>query len=223
MAQHVDRFLALLKWPFAFIALLFLPGAVIEIWDRMLEMATHATRYPSFLLGILAYIGAWLLWFRKRIWGSAFSTLEHELTHALFGLLTFRIIRGIKISWSGGGHVRFKGAANWAIFIAPYWFPTLTVAMVPVIFFVEDLQVQTAMAVLGATVGYHLCSTWNEVHPGQSDLKKVGFLFSLATLPFLNLLSYGSILSYMMDGWTGISRFIAAIFSRPLDWAQFIT
>ena len=126
---RVDRLLRWLKWPFAILAVLVLPSVVVECWRQAHLLGSHAGLYPVFVLGGLAYILGWMLWFRKRVWGSAFTTLEHELTHALFGLLTFRLIRGIRISWSDGGHVRFRGEANWLILIGPYWFPTLTVAL----------------------------------------------------------------------------------------------
>ena len=217
MAERIDQFLALFKWPFA----LHSHPLPARCSHRTLASgAGHGPLTPTDIrVSCWGLQSTWedgYFWFRKRIWGSAFSTLEHELTHALFGLLTFRIIRGIKISWSGGGHVRFKGAANWVIFIAPYWFPTLTIAMVPVIFFVEDLQVQIAMALLGATVGYHLCSTWNEVHPSQSDLQKGGIHLLWVTLPFLNMLAYGAILAYMLDGFSGIMELCLRHLQPPL-------
>ena len=218
MAGRIDAILTLIKWPIALLALIYLPAAAQALLGQGKAMASKAHLFPAFLIGCGAYSAAWLMWFRKKIWGSAFSTLEHELTHALFGLLTFRIIRGIRISWSGGGHVRFKGAANWLIYIAPYWFPTLTLAILPVIWVVGSQQEHIANLLLGASVGFHLCSTWKEIHPGQSDLQKVGFTFSLCVLPVLNLLSYGSILAYMLGHFRGVGSFWIDILQQPTDW-----
>jgi hypothetical protein len=223
LADRTDQLLSLTKWPTAALALILLPGIGFEFVEVCQEMATKATLFPSFLLGCAAYIAAWWLWFRKRIWGSAFSTLEHELTHALFGLLTFRIIRGIKISWSGGGHVRFAGRANWLIYIAPYWFPTLTLALIPVVWLVETQHQQTALALLGASLGFHLSSTFREIHPSQSDLQTVGFAFSLCVLPVLNLLSVGAIIAYMLGGFGGVGDFIVDGFEQTLSLAEQLT
>ena len=218
MADRIDAMLKILKWPLAILALIYLPAAAQALVGQSKTMASKTHLFPAFLLGCGLYNVAWVLWFRKKIWGSAFSTLEHELTHALFGLFTFRIIRGIRISWSGGGHVRFKGAANWMIYLAPYWFPTLTLALLPAIWLVGSQQEHIANLLLGASVGFHLCSTWKEIHPRQTDLQKVGFFFSLCVLPCLNLLSYGSILAYMLGSFRGVGQFWLDILQRPTNW-----
>ena len=148
------------------------------------------------------------------------STLEHELTHALFGLLTFRMIRGLNITWSRGGHVTFPGQVNWLILVAPYWFPTVSVAFALALSLVDPQHAEAVNLGLGVSVGYHLTSTWRETHPGQSDLRRVGMGFCWCILPFLNLVSYGGLLAFVVYGSDGAVDHLADVFQRSLAVAQ---
>jgi hypothetical protein len=85
---------------------------------------------------------------------------------------------GFRASLRGGGHVRYLGRGNWLISIAPYFVPTLSLLALAVIYFLPERHLAIGSAALGATVSYHLVSTWAETHRNQTDLREVGFLFS---------------------------------------------
>ena len=173
-----------------------------------------------FILGFVGYVVGWWLLFRKRSWGSAFSTLEHELTHALFAVLTFHRVKSIKTTWDQGGVMHFEGGGNWLIMIAPYFVPTLSLVVMAVMFFLDDGGPRWLHIGLGATVSYHATSTWIETHREQTDLQEVGFLFAFLFLPAANVLSYGLIFAVVVGGWHTGSGYLSAACSSALALAS---
>ena len=220
MAPAIDQFLAAAKWPFAVLAVLLLPGAIVELFHVLGTLASAPIHYGPFLVGGVVYYWLWKHFFRKRSFGSMLSTLEHELTHALFGLLTFRMIRSLNVTWNQGGHVTFPGRVNWAILIAPYWFPTATFFLFFMITLGGISITPAWSAALGVTVAYHLTSTWIETHSEQSDLRKVGFPFCWCSLPFLNVWAYGMVAALVTGGSSGAFDFSSRVFERTLRMGQ---
>jgi hypothetical protein len=212
--------LSAIKWPFAVLTVVLLPGAALELVELLGRLTSAPTRYGPFLLGAGLYFWAWKNFFRKRIFGSMLSTLEHELTHALFGLLTFRMINGIKVTWNKGGHVTFPGPVNWTILIAPYWFPTATFVIFVILAVGGFTMSPVWGAALGVSVSYHLTSTWIETHAEQSDLRRVGFPFCWCTLPFLNVWAYGMVAALVTGGPSGATAFCYRVFGRSLQIGQ---
>jgi hypothetical protein len=219
MAGYIDRALALLKWPVAILALLTLPGLYRALASLTLSVARSPAPLYLFLLGLTGYLAAWWLVLRRPSLGSWFSTLEHELTHALFALLTFHRVTGLSATWRSGGRVTFLGRGNWLISLAPYFFPTLSAALLIALWLAGGAPPPAAQALLGATVGYHAASTTQELHRHQPDLKQVGLPFALCLLPPANLLALGYVVSFAQGGAGRASGFIARVFSA--SWAFF--
>ncbi|MAW51196.1 MAG: hypothetical protein CME01_00050, partial [Geminicoccus sp.] len=197
-----------------------LPGAVVELFHVLGSLTSSPTRYGPFIIGGWIYFWLWKHFFRKRAWGSMISTLEHELTHALFGILTFRMIRSLNVTWNQGGHVTFPGRINWLILIAPYWFPTATFVIFIALFLTSASMSPAWSAALGVSVSYHLTSTWIETHAEQSDLRRSGFGFCTCTLPFLNVWAYGVVIALVTGGMSGAGQFSVNVFQRSLNMAQ---
>jgi len=220
MQRLINALVNGLKWPIAAAALLSLPGSLTSMQpalNRLLEVPEHAL---PFVLGFGGYIVGWWLFFRKHIWGSAFSTLEHELTHALFAVLTFHRVKSIKATWRQGGVMQFEGGGNWLITIAPYFVPTLTLVVLAVMFFLDGGGPRWLHIGLGATVSYHATSTWRETHREQTDLQEVGFLFAFLFLPAANVLSYGLIFAIVVGGWPAGIEYLSAAYSSALTLAS---
>jgi hypothetical protein len=220
MKTTVDQFLSFTKWPTALFAVLLLPGAILGLLDLLTQLLQHPLKFGPFFGGALAYYFGWKWFFRRRAWGSMLSTFEHELSHALFALFTFRVPRSIRVTWNQGGHMTHSGRSNWLILIAPYWFPTATFATFAVMLFLPAESIPTASIFLGASVSYHLTSSWIETHPEQSDLRRAGFGFCWCVLPFLNVWAYGMILAFLVGGGRGAAEFSAEVFGRSLSVVQ---
>lgn len=49
---------------------------------------------------------------------------------------------------------------------------------------------------LGASVAHYVLATWSQTHRHQTDLREVGWLWSLLFLPAVNAFVLGLVLSY---------------------------
>ncbi len=195
------------KWPLGLAMMIVLPGAVTGFGEVYITVAHNPEPFWPLMAGLAGYVVAWRVVLGKRWAGSAFSTLEHELTHALFAILTLHPVVGIRATWSRGGHTQFRGSGNWLIYLSPYFFPTISVFLVALRLVVPESAATGLSVAIGASIGYHILSTWRETHPGQTDFQKAGRTFSFLFLPGANLLSYGFLLSAVVDGWTGASQY----------------
>jgi hypothetical protein len=206
----IDRLLNWLKWPTAVLSIALLP-AVVPASVRLLRLvSSQPAAIAWFTAGLAGYGVLWWQFFRRSRF-SFLPTLEHELTHALFALITLHPVTRLRAKWSGGGYVEFKGRGNWLITAAPYFFPTVCVVLLPVCHFVPTLTEWPGDLLMGAAFAWHITSTFRETHPGQSDLKQLGWLFCLAFLPTANLVSLGSLLSFVHGGSGQLWWFLTAL------------
>ena len=88
MTGVVDRIVSLLKWPTGLLSLGLLPGVALGVFEVLGRVLHNPQPIMLFGIGFTIYYLVWLLFFRRRITGSLFSTFEHELTHAIFAWLT---------------------------------------------------------------------------------------------------------------------------------------
>jgi hypothetical protein len=218
----VDRVINILKWPTAVVLVLLLPASLQAFWGALVLIFGNLEREWPFLAGFLAYWLVWLVALRRPAWGSWFSTLEHEFTHAIFAMMTGHRVRGLRTSWSRGGEISFTGRGNWLIAIAPYFFPTLTVLVALALSLVPGDFPSWAGLVLGLTISYHATSTYHETHREQEDLKRVGWIFAFAFLPAANVLSYGILLAFAAGGLSAAGDFAAAVWTHAGDTVEFI-
>jgi hypothetical protein len=209
---HIDRIVNWLKWPVAAVAVLLLPNSVLASLDLLRKVVADPRPVWPLLAGLGLYGLVWWRFLRRPVFGSFVSTLEHELTHAIFALVTLHKVTGLRATWWRGGHVSFQGTGNWLITIAPYFFPTICLFILTASLFLPAAILSPVGALLGAAIGYHITSTYRETHAGQSDLKKVGWLFCLLFLSTANIISYGVLLSFCYGGTPHLLAFLRATF-----------
>ena len=205
MTLLIDKIINFCKWPVAIIAVLNIPS----LFSRDLELL-GSSLYPQtwpFWIGTIGYIVLWKLFFSGRGWGSSLPTLIHECIHALFAWATLHRVVDLEVRWNSGGHVRYVGGeGNWLITIAPYFFP-LALLLALLLSSVVNMSEITRLLVLGIVFGFEIVYTWREIHPNQTDLHKVGFVFAFAFLPSALLFSYGAVLSYAIGGFLQLHWF----------------
>lgn len=154
------------------------------------------TRLISFGIGFLLFLAFWIV-FRRAL--QVVCTFEHELTHLIFGLLFLKRPHAFVVTLREGGHVKLSGS-NFLIMLAPYFFPTISYFMLPIAFFIPKRSMSIYLSILGASVAFHLVSTWRDLHWEQSDLHKAGIVFSVLFLPVANVIFYGALLSLVIGG-----------------------
>ena len=126
--QKAALFLALCKWPLALACAAFLPATALSLFVQVKTFSTGVAHLWPIVIGVAAYMVLWYVLIRRT--GVDFlSTLEHEITHCIFAWLTFNRVVALRATLKSGGHMRYLGTPNWLIQTAPYFFPTVTVAM----------------------------------------------------------------------------------------------
>jgi hypothetical protein len=206
MPGIVSTAVSVLKWPAGLAVALLTPAAARGVWDLLGEAWRADLWWSPFGLGFAGTVVCWAALHRLRF-VRFWSTMEHELTHALFAWLTFVPVLELR-STDGSpeartddslGHVRL-GGSNWLILTSPYFFPTAAVALLVAVALLAAEPTVLARVLLGAATAYSLCSTWQETHPGQSDFRHAGRIFCVLLLPGANLLCYGALLANELGG-----------------------
>ena len=211
IANTIDLVLHWLKWPVACFALFLLPGTIFASFDLIRRITGLPGLIWPFISGCMLYALLWRLAFRHRVFGSLLSTFEHELTHALFALATFHPVTEFRVTAYRGGHVSVRGQGNWLITISPYFFPTACVFVGLMSWLISVDSTGWSSGLMGFAFAYHVVSTKEETHPGQSDLRRVGFLFAAMFLPTAVLVSMGSVVAFACGGWELLSSFLGDI------------
>jgi hypothetical protein len=210
LSDGTDTVLNLLKWPLAVCSvLMFLPALRVSL-DIIMELIRNIGSMLPFICGMAIYGLLWV-WLIRGWRVTFFSTLEHEITHAIFAWMTFHRVTGLKSTWKQGGHVTYRGKGNWLITSSPYFVPTICLFMIILFAWTPVVSVPVANALIGAGFAYHATSTYRETHRGQSDLKELGFPWCFLVLPTANLVVNGLVLAYALGGTAGIGSFVGNI------------
>ncbi|MBU1221031.1 M50 family metallopeptidase [Myxococcota bacterium] len=208
LSKKIDTGFAFMKWPVGAAAGLLMIPALWAFGASVIKMIQRPGVSIPFGIGFGGYFVLWKLFFRSRSFGSVFSTFEHELTHALFAWLTLHRVTNLRVTWSSGGSVSFTPPGNWLIYLAPYFFPTITFMLLP---FTLSGASSVFIAAVGVSASYHMTSTWIETHFSQTDIQQTGFLFSFLFLPTANFICYGVIISVLMEKGHGFGAYFSQL------------
>lgn len=173
--------------------------------------AAIALNHP--LLRGLAILGSGIL--ARWVLAKAFTqdplefldTLEHELTHALFGYLTGHPPISLKATLRKGGNV-VLGGRNPFIVLSPYTVPLFASIAALALPLLSAEARDLGRWLWPALLGSYLFRWFREMHPGQSDFAEYGMVFSFLFIAFwLPLLLLGLL---VWTGWLGDS-FVASV------------
>lgn len=211
MNKFLDKFIDLFKWPIAFYMLLSTP-AICSSFHIFKVVNINSI---SLFTGLVFFV------FSKVMMDPSVRTsmqvIAHELTHTFFAFLTFHKVSNIRIHPDDtGGEMVFQGKGNWLIIIAPYFFPLFCVIYMCLMNFLPSQFV--FHFILGYFLGYHIDTVCSQIHPEQTDLQKVGYVFSFIFLPGINLLTIGSILAFNLKGLRGILDYFLLINQINMDY-----
>lgn len=200
MAKILDRLIDFFKWPVALYMFISLPGLIASF--RFFQISNM--KNISLLCGLVFFI------FSKTMMDQSVRTsmqvIAHEFAHTFFALITFHKVKHIRLHPDDtGGEMGFIGQGNWLIVIAPYFFPLFCLIYMVMMFFLPDQLIYNA--ILGYFLGYHIDTVASQIHPEQTDLPKVGYVFCFVFLPGINLLTIGSILAFNTKSLEGIINY----------------
>jgi hypothetical protein len=186
-----------------FIPLCYFYGA--ELIDLIRLISLKNSVHLAFMA---AFAGSTLLFLIFLGRGSFISIFEHELTHNLWAILTFRKPVGFQVFKGQGGRFYAEGKDNYMITLSPYFFLTLSFLFLPLFLVIQPSYHKAFMIILGILTGFHTSTTIKETGLRQDDLHTFGILFSLIFILLGNIISYGIILSFVTGGWEGIKEFL---------------
>ena len=174
----------MLKWFKTIVALLLLPlcvGATEALWRVINASGKADTIWVATLAGAGCWLSIYLL-LPKPMW---VYVVGHELTHALWTWLLGGRVKGFKVTGNGGHVIVTK--SNFAIALAPYFFPLYAVLVVGAFVAGNLMWSWHRYAVwfhllLGAAYAFHLTLTCHILKTEQSDITEQGYLFSAVVI-----------------------------------------
>lgn len=190
--SSMNQSIKFLKWPFLLWLLLCLPAVLKLTVDSLAWLYKQPVLLGFVTVGMAIY--AALVWMLNRTGSqsgslSVLMTLEHELAHAMFALLTFNGVRSVHASAGEGGHVRLSGG-NWLVTAAPYFLPLPVLVLWPVFLVSVRPYSRTLLVVLGVALAFHVHATWRETRFVQPDLQELGKTFSILFLPLAHVFTF---------------------------------
>ncbi|CAN5920036.1 hypothetical protein BH11MYX3_BH11MYX3_34370 [soil metagenome] len=193
-SSGLDRVIGWLKWPVAFISLIFLPGMFYALSFVARDIAHRPSALVPLLVGAAAFLVVWLVLLLPKTSRHYLVTLEHELTYILFSLVTLHRVAGVRAALVGGGHARYEGRGNWLIAIAPFVVPVFSIIVVVIASGVH--QPRVISGVLGFTLTWNVIGNWATAHRHHGDHREAGRIFSFLFVTCANLLVLGLVLAY---------------------------
>ncbi len=199
MSHLFDKIINFVKWPLAWYILILTPALIYSFRFFQINVKMFV-----FLAGVVLFV------FSKTMMDATVQTsmqvVAHELTHSFFALLTFHKVKHIRLNPDDtGGEMGFVGEGNWLIIIAPYFFPLFCFIYICVMSFLPGQLIWNF--ILGYFLGYHIDTVASQIHPDQTDLKKVGYKFCFMFLPGINLLTIGSVIVYNNNGLSAVLKY----------------
>jgi len=117
------------------------------------------------------------------------DTLEHEFTHAFWGLLFLNPPGKVQAASDGNGFVEFRGS-NRLIWLSPYFFPLWAVVMLPLYLISVDEYLFAIRILHAAVLANYFLRLSRELRIWQPDIKQSGLfssaLWILALLPLFS-------------------------------------
>jgi hypothetical protein len=190
-----------------------------ETLQTLYRTSYASPRVIAFIVGAAAFIPVWVLfwrWLREPL--EFFVTMEHEFAHLLVGLLFLKAPISFTANRDGNGEVELNGC-NFLIRLAPYFLPTISLLLLPVLFLVRREYALVTLGALGFSVAYHIFSTVHEARLDQPDIRSSGIAFSFAFLPVANLFVYGALFAFAVGEYAGLKHYCLKGFANSLSIA----
>jgi hypothetical protein len=141
------------------------------------------------------------------------KTLIHELKHVVVVILSGNKFKDIEVSKDSGqvSYEVYESTSHMEPFVilAPYYWPlfslpVLCASIAAEVFYSPDSRLPFTYA-LGFTLAIDLISSYQEIHPWQSDLKRIfgGFFTTRAFIFSFNLMWSAMCLLWIIAGWHG--------------------
>ena len=218
----IDRIVGLLKWPVAIACVVLLPGVCYALAFVARDVAHRPSSLAPVALGALAFVAIWRLYLLPRAPRHVVVTLEHELTHSAFALLTLHRVPALRATLASGGHVRYAGRGNWLVTLAPFVVPTFACVVIAAGHWLHAPRLCSFL--LGATLAWNVVGNWSSAHRHHGDHRELGRVFAFIVIACANVFMLGLVLAYASGAHSITAHLVhvrhptAAIFARLVHW-----
>ncbi len=181
-------FFWLLRWLVALALLAFCVAALRAALSRFFDASTANESWSDLVASATLWVAAagfaarWIISRLGRGSGGDplefIDTLEHELTHAAVGTLTFAPPVSLKATLRSGGEVELK-RSNPLAALAPYFLPLYAAALAPLTLIFRDGWAEYGRLAVAFLLGSFAWRLLREFHFGQTDFRAFGLVFSM--------------------------------------------
>ncbi len=185
-------------------------GFLISFIDQLVSVRTVGYSMLWFIVGVFSYPIFHFFIIKPRF----LTTLAHELTHVLWGLLFRAKVKDLRVKRESGFVNLSK--TNFAIRLAPYFFPPLTILVVLSSFFLRSEYLIYVLFLAGFTLSMHLITTFETLKVKQPDIYKTGVLFSLPLIFIMNLFVIILLLNFVSPENISVTEFIKSGITRTI-------
>lgn len=151
---------------------------------------------------------------RRMDWNNPMAfidTLEHELSHAIAGYLTFNPPLSLKADAGGEGEVMLKGQNPFTL-LAPYFFPLFAWPIAAVTLFLDPHIRPYGEGLALILLGSFSFRSMAEYRWRQSDLHAYGFFFSTSLAALLWIVNVMAMLSVLkVVSWEWLQTFLPTL------------
>jgi hypothetical protein len=211
-------------------ALLLLPVLGAYGWlagGALAPLARHPQPLFPFAIGGAAWLLTWLLYWRKSR-PSVWQPFRHELAHALFCLLLFKRVHSFEAGARANSegrlgmvrHDQGSGLSDVLITLAPYFFPTATVALLALRPWLLPACRPWIDGVIGASFCFHLFSFFADTGLHQADIRKHGVFFSTIFIGLMNIIITVSTLLIVHGGNAEAWHYLSAGPEQLWQWGH---
>ena len=236
LSNLVDRFLGLIMWPLAAAVVYYYPEIFSLFIATVRSFVENAS--PIYLAGaafflifrfnflpFLKFPSSWNNKKGKYSFAERLDTWEHEITHWLFAILTFKFGSHIEVfdKPNEKGHAGYfrssTNSVNWLIIIGPYFFPTFTFLLLPLFLVPYEPLYPFLEFLLGWSISFHMIQNiqdvkqnWKPSEGSYTDLTTLtqrfhnqtkfsifrSRVFAIVMIPALNLIVFSFVLLFLI-------------------------
>jgi len=208
-----------------FIGILLIPLLIcyfVQFYNSFFLIFQQLYKFQGLIVGTICFIIIRSVFYRRKK-ENFFGNFVHELTHYLFALLFFRRVSSFKAYSRYGGEINLYGG-NFAIALAPYFFPVFTIFfMLLKLVIIDELKIYTDFFI-GFTYAFHIVLILKDFNLSQPDVKYTGRFFSVIFVVFANFIifssiliisgkGYGFLVNYYKNGFILLKSFFACLFN----------
>lgn len=181
--RALKGFVGLILLPAAWVAVVAALQLVFSLRPR--HVGAHPLSFYGLIIGVGLWVFVWIVFPRP----IRTYVLGHELTHAVWALAMGGRVSRLKVG-SRGGSVQVS-KTNWAITLAPYFFPFYTL-IVTIAAAVLHLWIDLSpyeplvLGAVGFTYAFHVTFTVHMLAQRQPDVIEEGRLFSYVIIVLFN-------------------------------------